>query len=186
MSVLGALGRINRQMCTEERRACYVPVSIQSLFVTDVPWGKAVCGGASVGTVSGTWGQLSRRMAAVEGLWMVGISFSWQSLIPTLLWVARVCLPQGWHMWNGSFGRAGYRTRKGYAGSEVGKEDWAWRGSMGSRGRSDKVQDWAKLGHQYGAEKQELKEKPTKKWSTEVSRMWGGEKMGAKHCVVWK
>lgn len=57
---------------------------------------------------------------------------------------------------------------------------------MGSRGRSDKVQDWAKLGHQYGAEKQELKEKPTKKWSTEVSRMWGGEKMGDKHCAVWK
>lgn len=63
---------------------------------------------------------------------MVGFSFPWQSLIPTLHRVARVCPPQRWYMWDCSFGRAGQRTGKGYAGSEVGKEDWVWRGRMGA------------------------------------------------------
>lgn len=55
----------------------------------------------------------------------------------------------------------------------------------GFRGRSDKVLDWAKLGGQYGAEKQELEEKPTKKGATEVSRMWGGGKDGGTNFVLF-
>lgn len=55
----------------------------------------------------------------------------------------------------------------------------------GCRGRSDKVQDWAKLGGQYGAEKQELEEKPTKKWATEVSRLWGGGIYGGTNIVLF-
>lgn len=55
----------------------------------------------------------------------------------------------------------------------------------GFKGRSYKVQNWAKLGGQYRAEKQELEEKPTKKWVTEVSRMWGGGKNGGTNIVLF-